>query len=801
MLNHYLKLALRSLVNNKAYSLINISGLAIGMCACLLILQYVSYELSFDSFHEKRADIYRVRNDRQAKGELVQKGVATYPFIGPGLKQDFPEIINYVRIAPWIADHTLLTYGEKVFREREFLFAEPSVFNIFSFSLLNGNAATALKEPRSIALSETKAKQIFGNEDPMGKAIMFENKIPFTVTGIFKDVPSNSHIKFDLLASYETIVSIMSDYGNSKTFSEEVYTYLQLAPKTDINKFNLKLKTFSDKHYEGTKVTGMEETFSLQPLSSIHLNSHFQRELQPNGKLFAVWGLLGVAVLIIIIAWCNYINLSTSHYTKRLKEIGVKKIFGVTKKQFLVQFLIESLTLSIISFLIALSLVYLLQPFFAKLLNLDPLVINNNIYNIPTWLAAFGVFILGAVISSFYPSFILSALKPVSIFKGKLNTSPSIIMFNKSLVVYQFSITIALISFTWLVSKQLNYMTEKDLGVNIDGTLVVWGPMGIKWEGLETKMNAFQNEVSQLPGVKGVASSKNVPGDQLTKTQDVKLKGSNKTQTLASTWVSPDFFDVYNMEILAGRKFLLQDTGSRLVLNNSAVRLLGFNDVKGVIGKKVLLWGDEGEVVGVVNDHHQQSMHNLVEPIVFTHAAGQDGYFSIKVSEQNLNQTIAHIQSTYTNFFKGTSFKYFFLEESFEKQYQNDQLVSNVLRYFSMLAIFISCLGLLGLIIHSITTRIKEIGIRKVLGATVSNIVLLVSLDFIKLILLASLFATPLAWWAMNKWLQDFAYRTNIDWWVFVLAGVVALMIALLTVSATAIKAALANPVKSLRTE
>ena len=748
-------------MRNKAYSLINISGLSIGMCACLLILQYVSYELSFDSLHRKGANIYRVRNDRQVKGELLQKGVVTYPFVPLGLKKDFPEVLDYVRIAPWIADHTLIKYGDKVLREKGFLFAEASFFRIFSFSLLHGDPATALKEPMSIVLSETKAKQFFGIENPIGKVIYFEAKKPFTVTGIFKDIPANSHIQFNMLASYETLVSWMSDYANSKTFSEEVYAYLLLDPKTDSEKFNLKLKSFSDKYYEGTKVTGMEETFSLQPLNDIHLYSHFQYELRPNGNSFAVWGLLGVAVLIIIIAWCNYINLSTSHYTKRVKEIGIKKIFGVTKKQFLIQFLIESLMIAFISFLIALTLFNLFQPYFSNLFNLDKLVIVNSIYNIPTWLGAFIIFILGGIISSFYPAFILSALKSISIFKGKLNTSPGIIIFNKGLVICQFAITIALISFTWVASKQVKFMTEKDLGLNIDGTLVVWGPMGIEWEGLEKKMNSFQNAVKQLHSVKAITNSKNVPGDQLQKIYDVKLKGSNKIHTLATTWVGDAFFDLYKMEVLAGRKFLPGESDRKhLILNKSAVKLLGFNDLESVIGKKLELWGEVGEVVGVVNDHHQQSMHNLVEPLVFRNAAGQEGYFSIKVSDENIKQTISQIQSNYTGFFKGTSFEYFFLEESFEKQYQNDQLVNNVLRYFSILAIFISCLGLLGLVIHSITIRIKEIGIRKVLGATVLNIVLLVSKDFIKLILVASIIATPVAWWAINLWLQNYAIES-----------------------------------------
>ncbi len=801
MLQHYIKTAQRSLLKNKAYTLINVAGLSLGMCACLLILQYVSYELSFDNFHQNRANIYRIRNDRQAPGEPVQKTVATYPFVGPGLKKNFPEVQDFVRIAPWMADHSVITYGDKVFREKGFYFAEASFFKIFSFPLLQGDPANALKEPMSIVLSESKAKQIFGNENPIGKIVLFEAKKPFKVTGVFKDMPANSHLRFNMLASYETLVSWMDGYKDSKTF-EETYTYLLLNPNTNIERFNLKLQNFSKKHYQGTKVTGLNESFVLQPFSNIHLHSNFSDEISINGSAVAVWGLFAVAVLIIVIAWCNYINLSASHYTKRIKEIGVKKIFGVSKMQFLKQFLVESILLCSISFLFAVLFFYIVKPHFSALFNLREDAAGVGNFHFISWIGAIAVFLMGAIISGIYPALILPSLKLNAILRGKINASPSFVLFNKSLVVFQFVITIALISFTLVAAKQLKFMTGKDLGVDIDGTLVVWGPMGVEWEGLESKMSAFQNEVKQLPGVRAATSSKNVPGDQLEKIYDVKLKGSNKAHSLATTWVNDSFFEVYDMKVLSGSKFhSTKPQIQEVMINEAGARLFGFSNNQGAIRKRLTIWGDEVEVVGVINNHHQQSMHKLVEPMLFRNGAGQDGYFSIKVSNRNIKHTLDQIKTLYSNYFKETSFEYFFLEESFEKQYLQDRLVNKVLSFFSMFAIFISCLGLLGLIMHAVAVRVKEIGIRKVLGASVSSILLLLSKDFLKLIALALLVATPVAWWIIHLWLNNFAYKTDVNLWPFVAAGTLTVFVSGITLSYQAFKAANENPVRSLRAE
>ncbi len=541
----------------------------------------------------------------------------------------------------------------------------------------------------------------------------------------------------------------------------------------------------------------------LQPLKDIHLYSHYQFELGINGSSTATWGLLGVAVLIVIIAWCNYINLSIARYTERAKEIGVRKIVGASKKQLLTQFMVESFTFSLISLLAGMVLFVGISPVFYAALQLPVAGMSlGSVSGIPVWVWIVGLFVSGALVAGIYPAFILPSFKPVHMLKGKMQPSPSGITFGKVLVVYQLAITIALISFTWVAYRQIQFMMQKELGLNINGTLVVWGPMGLKWDDTFPKrMQSFENELKKLPQVREASSSKNVPGDRLSKEYNVKIKGDNNQYALNTIWVGNNFFDVYGMQILAGRNFSSQNSNvGQLMLNESAVKLMGYTREE-IIGKKLIIWGNESEVIGVVNDHHQQSLHSLIEPIMFRIGYGQDGYFSIKVSNQDLQETVSQVKSMYTDFFRGASFEFFFLEEHFNRQYQNENLVSKVITFFSCLAIIISCMGLWGLALHTVNNRTKEIGIRKVLGASVPSIITLLSKDFILLVLIAFVVAFPVAWFVMYKWLQDFAYQIELGAGVFILSGLLAIAIALFTVSYQSLKAALVNPVKSLRNE
>ncbi len=596
MLKNYLRVAVRNVMRHKALSFINICGLALGMAACLLILQYVGFELSYDKFHAKKDQIYRIRNDKYKNGEVVQRGVVSYPVVAKAMQKDFPEVQNYVRIAPWIADHTILRYGDKVFREKGLLFAEPSLFSIFSFPLIKGNVATALMNPSSIVLSESKAREIFGKEEAMGKIISFEGKKPFVVTGIFKNVPPNSHLQFSMLVSYSTLANWMDGYNDSWTFNEEVYGYLQLAPGADINKLQAKLADFSQRHYQGNKVSGLDEVFILQPLTDIHLHSHFQFELGHNGNAAATWGLLGVALLIMVIAWSNYINLATARFTERAKEIGVRKVIGATIRQLLHQFMVESLLVSLVSFALAVTVFIFLNPFFLQWLGLTSLAnIPVQFYGQSVWFWATLLFGLGALMSGLYPVLVLPSYKTVTILKGRVQEPSAAVSFRKVLVVYQFAITISLIAFTSVAYQQVRYMLQQDLGVQVDGTLVVWGPMGLNWtDSFKSRMLAFEKEIKNIPGVKEATNSKNVPGDQLGKVPGVKQKGQINGNTLAATWVGNTFFDLYGLPLVAGRAFIPADTSqNKVILNQSALKVLGFREPQDAIGKKLDSSGQE----------------------------------------------------------------------------------------------------------------------------------------------------------------------------------------------------------------
>jgi putative ABC transport system permease protein len=821
MIKNYFKTAWRNLWKNKTFSFINIAGLAIGMAACLLILQYVSFKLSYDQFNKNAADLYRVYNDRYQNGKLIQHGTITYSAIGKAMQDDYPEVINHARVEPF--GTVIIINNEKKIGDQEVLAVDNSFLTMFSYPLIAGDLHSALKDPYTLILSRASAEKIFDVRDDnfspiIGKTVLMgTDSIPYKVTGVCKDVPENSHLRFDILASYSTLYA----GNNSNPYNEADYNftdsdfwhYIQLKHGTDYKTLQAKLPAFSLRHFEGNKVSGSDEKFYLQPLSRAHLYSDFEYEIGRTGSATTVWGLLIIAALIILIAWVNYINLATAKSMERAKEVGVRKVAGATKQQLIRQFLSESFIINIIALGLSLLIVMLVQHGFNSLIKYNlslSYLFQKGLSGYSITIALIGLIITGILVSGFYPAFVLSSFKPILVLKGKYATSTKGIVLRKVLVVGQFAITVALIIGSFVVYQQIRYVNAQDLGMNISQMLIVRPPELTNWDStFINRENTFTEDLKKIPHVEGATTSWNLPGGETGRSFSVRRIDQDSTIrfTMRHSGIGIGYIGLYKIKLLAGRDYTYTDFNPNfgklhnIILNESAIKLLGYSSPQAAIGKTIYRGQKKWDIVGVINDYHQKSLRYPVEPTMLFPAYSTNSWISVKVDTRDLPATIAAIKKAYDAFFPGNLFDYSFLDERFNAQYANERLFGKVFAIFSGFAIFIACLGLLGLSLFATAQRTKEIGVRKVLGASVSNIVMLLSKDFIKLVMIAFVIASPVAWYIMNNWLRDFAYRINISWWIFAAAGLLAVIIALGTISFQAVKAAIANPVKSLRTE
>ena len=820
MIKHYLKISFRNLWKYKSFSAINIAGLAIGMAACLMILQYVSFEFSYDQFHENKKNIFRVVNDRYQDGKLTQHSTRTYSAIGKAMQEDYPnEIIQYARVTPFY--DRIIQYNDKK-TEEQGLATDNSFLTMFSIPMLAGNRADALSEPNTMILSEKLARKLSeADKDPrslIGRMLMLENdSLPYEVTGICKDVPENSHLQFDFLVSYISLYRGGNAYWRRADYSfteSDFWQYIQLRPGADYKTLQKKFASFSQRHFRGNKVSGSDEVFSLQPLVKAHLYSDFEYEIGKTGNATIVWGLLIIALFTIVIAWVNYINLSTARSIERAREVGVRKAVGALQSQLIRQFLSESLVVNLAALLVAVLLVYLAQPSFNRLLGYElslQFLFDRSLngYGVVALLVI--LIIAGIIIAGIYPALVLSSFKPIAVVKGRLSNQGKGMLLRKTFVVGQFAITVCLIIGSLVIYRQVRFMNNKQLGLTIDQMLIIKPPsLGSVPDSIFfSRLNSFKEEIKQLTYVKGATGSNRVPGMSLSKAFDVHRADDNSGNyhTIDNWGVNHDFINVYEIKMIAGRAFSLTDfnldwnKNHATVLTESAVQMLGFASPESAVGKKIVMRNKKWDIIGVTTNFHHKSLHHVAEPVLFMPSYGPNNNLSVKISPTNLSKSIVAIREKYEAFFPGNLFDYYFLDEKFNEQYKNDRLFGNVFGLFSALAIFIACLGLFGLSLYAVNQRTREIGIRKVVGASVTTIVLLLCRDFIKLVLLASLLAFPVAWWIMNKWLEDFSYRINISWGIFLLAGAAALFVSLLTISFQAIKAAISNPVKSLRTE
>ncbi len=793
MFKNYFKIAFRNLWKNKVFSFINILGLMVGMTACFLIFLYVKFELSYDAFNTKADRIYRLVTDLKTPSDNLHIGSTSWAF-APKIKSELPEVQSFTRVS---GGSFLITKGDKKFQEDKMLFADSSLFHVFDFKLIKGNPQTALKYPYSIVLSETYAKKYFGNENPLGQTLLFSgDHIPATVTGVMKNIPDNSQIKTDFFVSMSTLTKKLNKGLDDQWGNFGATSYLLLKPGTNASAFEKKLPALL-RNWIGTDMdkAQMHYTLSLEPLRDVYLYS--DRDGSKTGNIRNVYIFSIIAIFILLIACFNFINLTTARASERAKEVGIRKVVGASKSQLGRQFIGESVLLCLMAFVLVIGLSALLLPSFNHLSGkiISHGIFSNFSYLILLFFASIGIGLLAGI----YPALVLSSFKPIVVLKGRFSTGTKGILLRKGLVVAQFTISIALIIGTIIVYSQMKYMRNQDLGFNKD-QMIILDSNG------DSSRFAFKQTLLNIPNVKSVSLSSSAPGmgNSSAYSQIENKNGDMQVGTLARYAVDFDFIPQYKIKMVAGRAFskdFATDTTQSIILNETAVKQFGYSSPDQIIGKRFDQWGRKGKVIGVMKDFHYRSLQENIKPLSMVIQPDAEDLVNINVAAADIPKTLAAIESKWKEMIPSRPFSYTFLDDTFNKQYLDEDRFEKLFFNFAILAIFISCLGLLGLASYSTIQRTKEIGIRKVLGASVSGITSLLSKDFIKLVLIALLIASPIAWFGMHTWLQGFAYRINIGWWVFILAGILAILIALLTVSFQAIKAALANPVKSLRSE
>ncbi len=822
MIKNLFLTAIRNLRKNKFFSALNILGLGIGMAVFLLIAQYVMFERSYENFVRDKDNIYRVSLETYRNNEPILNSAENFPGVGPALKNELPEVKSFARLynAGYKNNVVIANPDAKPdpvsLKHRKFLYADSSFLPMMGYPMVKGNAATALGEPFTAVVSEKYARMYFGKEDPVGKTLRLQDD-DFTdelvkVTGVFKDLPANTHLKFDILFSYKTLLGRFEQapvrYGTGWR-RKDMYIFIQLQPGTDPKKVESKFAGIVAKYQPELKESQQKNILALQPLAGIHLNSDLAEEPEPNGNSRTVFFLGLIGLFVLLIAWINYVNLSTARALERAKEVGIRKVIGAFKSQLVSQFLVEAALVNLVSVLISWGLVFLCLSYFNTLSGLS----LDVSYLLKPWfiLLLFVLWVGGTFLSGFYPALVLSSFKPVLVLKGKLKHNSRGILLRKGLVVMQFMASIALIASTFIIYRQLNYMMNRGLGMNINQVLIIERP-GIadtSRDRFNAAIDVFRAELKKDPSVEAVTASLTVPGKQREYKATVKKYGDSggDSAIVRINSMDYDFLEVFKMKLIAGRTFskdFPKDPDTSVILTESAVRLLGYKNAEDAVGKTLAIPQFRGWspiIAGVVNDYHQVSLKKPLDPALFYCTPYNGEFYSVRIRTNDIKNTVANVRKSWTTAFPGNPFEYFFLDDYFNFQYQNEQKFSKLFSSFALLAIIIGCMGLFGLSAYTASQRIKEIGIRKVLGASVKDITTMLSKDFLKLVCIAILIATPLAWWVMDTWLQDFAYRVTIGWWVFVVAGAVALLIAMLTVSFQAIKAAIANPVKSLRTE
>lgn len=798
-----LKLAIRNLLKNKLFSSINISGLVIGIASFMVIALYVGYELSYDRFYSNSDNIYRVYMDYKKGNQFEEGDAQVYNLSGPTLKNEFPEIIDYVRL--FQLKKSTFEFENSVFEIKNGYLADPSWFRIFDFPLIQGNPAKVLNDPNTVVLSHETAKKIFGDIDPLGKMLaVYERseKIILTVSGVLKDIPENTSMKTNFLVSFQTLKNWKVTNPQELNWNNNDYfTYILVDKNTNISDLGLKIKNLdlADKK---------DERHNIEPLTKIHLYSDKPFEAEVNGNIVQVRLLLIMAIFILLLSWLNYINLSSSKSIDRTREVGVRKVAGANRRQLVFQFLFESFLLYLVAILLASGIVAILLPylniFIGKSLNLNFLSGSYLFFLI-------GVPVLGVIISGFYPAFSLSGYNPISMLKGKISGIPTSLTLRNVFVIIQFMTAIILLIGSITIFKQMNFMSEQPLGVDLNQVISIKSNIIEENPNLGIAYPTLKEKLKKLPFVESVSITQTFPGSD-NRSYFSGMTYPDGTREAQTKWyfaeVDQDYQQVLSIEMKAGQIFSEQESANqrKVIINETAAQKLGFSEPAKAVDQTIKFWGNSWLISGVMKDYHFSGLKYYIDPFILRYNEG-DEYSGILVKLNNMtslsgvDNAISQLEKEWKQMFPKSSFQYQFADEKFAALYDNDRKFGKAFGFFTFLSIFIASLGLFGLTFYNCMLRIKEVGIRKVNGANISEILVMLNRDFIKWIVVAFVLATPIAWYAMHRWLENFAYKTTLSWWIFALAGVLALGIALLTVSWQSWKAATRNPVEALRYE
>ncbi len=799
MIRNYIVLALRNLLKRKVYSFINITGLAIGIAVCLVIWKYVEFELSYDRFHPRAENIYRVTSSLYTDGG---KDEYTGHDLGPALLHDLPEIKSFARTH---GNEGILSYqppsGDQVrFQESKMLFTDPSFLNILSFEVISGDASSALDKPNSLVMTASMANKYFGKStDAIGKIVQLSEgwiEGQFEVTAVLKDLPENSSIQFDFLIPIHQLLK--TEFYQRSPRWDNFFTYVELHPDIDKKLLTAKIPSFIEKYKGSDKSLNMQPEFKFQSLTDIHFSPDLNNE---GSHLNTIYFFILISIFILAIAWVNYVNLSTARAMERAKEVGIKKAIGVQRIQLIGQFIIESVIINFIGIVTAAVLATLLLPVLGKIVGRS----FSFDYSQPQlWFILAGLFIIGSFISGAYPAFVLSSFKTVNVIKGISETGKGGLSLRKGLVVFQFSASLLLIAGTFTIYRQMDFMKRQDKGLNLNQVLILKGPHLSDKNGIITRMISFKNELREIRSVEEITTSYAVPGGGPNTSTLMRRSGAlmETSKVGDQVWVDPDFLKTFEIELIAGQIWNnLAPDRNAAIINEAALSAFGLGSAEEALKEKIIVANDTLTISGVVKNHHWSSLHKPYSPMVFLAEKACTGSIAVKLSGQNISESVEQIEQKFKALFPGNPFVYFFIDDFFNEQYKADQQFGMIFSFFASLAIIIACVGLGGLASFTTAQRTKEISIRKVLGASVSSIVSLLSSQFLKLILVAGLVAFPIIWFAANNWLNQFAYRIQFSLDLFILPVIGLLLIALLTVSLLILRGARTDPAKTLRSE